>query len=240
MRIKTVTIAVLAALCLFQAVLAQDDPADDDAAAGADDDGEDEDQTTDVPTTYIPPVFGIELLHSGSNVNHIDVRWESHESFNDDVKRYYLTAQKRGSLNVLTSPDLDSDVREYLIEDLIHNSYYEVCLFAELKNGTTVEDCEDEWFTIEFIRDDSLIILFCVLGYIFLMILIGYLCWSYAKKKAEEEAEEEEEEAEKEGNEALLGKQRPQSAGIDDRDIPYITPPLSELEKEKSKPSVEV
>lgn len=199
MRIKTVTIAVLAALCLFQAVLAQNDD-----AAGADDAGDDEDSTTAGPEPTEPPVFDIELFHTGSDTNEIDINWISHSSFNDDVKRYYITAQKKGSENMLTSPDMESDVREFLIEDLVHESDYEICLYAEMKNGTLIDTCDD-YFTIPFVRDDSLIVLFCVLGYIFLMILIGYLCWSYAKKKAEAEYEEEEEEEEEEkGNAALL------------------------------------
>ena len=203
MRVKRVTIAVLAALCLFQAALANDDKEAGDAAEN--DGGDDDDGTTvDPPTTPTPPVFEVELVHVRSFINAISVSWATHKSFNDDVKRYYATATKVGSLNVLTSPDITSDIRQFEFEDLVHESDYMICLYCEMENGTLIEDCE-QLDTIAFIRDDSLIILFCVLGYIGLMILLGYFCWSYAKKKAEEEAMEEEEE-EKEGNEALLGR----------------------------------
>jgi len=200
MRVKTVTIAVLAALCLFQAVLAQDDN-----AAGADDAGDGEDNTTEEPeVSTLPPVFDVDLFHVVSDVNEIDVRWESHPSFNDEVEGYHFTVVKEGSTNVLTTKDLDSDVRSFEIEDLVHESDYRVCLYTQMKNGTEIERCDD-FNTIAFVRDDSLIILFCVLGYIALMILLGYFCWSYAKKKAEaEEEEEEEEDEEKGGQEALL------------------------------------
>lgn len=204
MRIKTVTIAVLAALCLFQAVLAQDDDPKDDA--GANDDGADEDHTTDDPATVPPPVFNVKVQHNLSDVNNIKVIWDNHASFDDDVEYYYLTAQHEDSDDIITTPHLESNVRTYTLDNLMHNSYYNICLYAKMvENDEPIHECTDDpFYTIEYIRDDSLVVLFCVLGYIFCMILMGYLCWSYAKRKAEEEAEEEEEEAEKDGNEALL------------------------------------
>jgi len=248
MRIKTIPIAVLAALCLFQVVLADDKDKNDDG-------GDDDEQTTEVPAASTTPLpdFDVEIDRAGINVNEITIVWESPSAYNDEVDHYYLTATKIGSENVLTSPDLDSDVREYRIADLVHESDYQVCLYAVMKNGTTIPDCSptevdpkdpnsEVYHTLAFIRDSSLVVLFCVLGYILLMILLGYICWSYAKKKAEAEYEEEEEEEEEEkGGRALLGNNRPGSAGIDDSDIPFITPPLSELQKDtRSKPSVEV
>lgn len=200
MRVKTVTIAVLAALCLFQAVVAQDD------AAGADDAGDGEDSTTPAAPTE-PPQFSVNFHRTSVDTNAIGIRWENDDDFDSAVSYYYVTAQREGSDSVLRSANISNTDRTFNVEDLVHESGYTICLYAVMTNGTLARNCEnDETLeTIPFVRDDSLIVLFCVLGCILLMILLGYFCWSYAKKKAEEEyEEEEEEEEEKEGGAALL------------------------------------
>lgn len=185
MRVKTVTIAVLAALCLFQAVVAQNDP---DDASDADDAGDDEDNATDSPqTTTQPPVFHLEFERISVDTNAIGIQWSLDQSFSDDVDYFYVTAQRDGSEFELRSPEIDATDRKFNVDDLVHESGYTICLHAVFENGTEFEEpmCKDDdsLETIPFVRDDSLIVLFCVLGCIFLMILMGYLCWSYAKKE---------------------------------------------------------
>ena len=58
--------------------------------------------------------------------------------------------------------------------------------------------------TIPLVLASSLVVLFCVLGYIFLMVLIGYCVWKQHMKKALAEQEEKEEEEEK-----LKSKEQP-------------------------------
>ena len=188
----------------------------------------------------------------------LEVRWKVPDGY--ILSKSYLEAKRMNSgdqgVSVVT-PDLGNATSKYEISDLMTNSKYEICLYAEVTkiDPNITSDMEENivrcttMSTVPLIRADSLIVLFCVIGYLLLMILIGYLCWRRAHKQKEEQLlndeddSDEEEKARENGDQSkpiLLSapppqqQQRPRSA-IEDEDIPYITPPWDQIEKEKQQ-----
>lgn len=203
----------------------------------AQEDGDDdESETTEGPVPTTPESFGINFDHKDSSTSSITVGWRVPERF--PVSKYEVSSQKTSTNATMHSGDLDPEENEYVIEDLATHTEYYVCVYAHV----TLEDASEESVekechhveTIPVIRVDSVVALLGVVGFIALLILIGYLVWKQAVKKAEAEKEDEEEEEKIKPNEqpqTYLGappNNAPKSS-IEDQDIPYITPPVEQL-----------
>lgn len=200
--------------------------------------------TADVLTTLstTPPPLKLSLSHVKSSTSSIKVNWSVPNGY--FLKEYRIQATKETSDSLMVSPTFHGDNEtDYELHDLMTNSDYLVCIDAIVTglNNTEYIECISS-FTIPVIRVDSVVVLCCVLGYLLLMVLIGYLCWRRAhKKKAEQEAEEEEggQKTQENGDQSkpiLLVSPptdaRPRSVIEDDADIPFITPTWEQIEKE--------
>lgn len=187
-------------------------------------------------------VFFLSVQYNESSTTTIHITWDVPET--NDIRHYYVQSRRKDRSDIIRSPPLPSSRRNYVIHDLVRNSEYQVCVYAHFDNETSTSNCTDMG-TIPLIRDDSLIGVFCALGYILLMILLGYLVWRYHKRKSEkkllesEEGSRSEEEGEKlNPNSAPAqylgppGSDVPRSS-IEDQDIPYITPPVEQLSDEE-------
>ena len=209
---------------------------------------------TSMITTPVPD-FGVVLTHLGSSTSSITVEWTIPSAYDAHIMEYMVQARKKDSDSVLRSPSITPTERLYEVADLMTNSHYEICIYAKFKeghevNGSIPEAC-DELYTLALIRNDSLIALFAALGYIVLMILIGYLCWYCAQKRSKGAAsedgsgDEQEELLEKkdDSGQHLLAppaQGRPRSSIEEELPyIPYITPPIEEMDNDREgKPVV--
>ena len=198
--------------------------------------------TTEAPITE----FSIELYHRESTTSSVSIVWRPLIPEGIKITKYRIETNKQDSESVTTSPELPADTTEYIVEDLIKDSKWKICVVASISNDTFSQDeehfkCLDS-FTIPYIRDDSLYVLAITVAVIGSLVLIGYLSWRCAVQEAEKRAAEAEaEEEEDENDEGKLIKpvqakpillspvdnspDRPKSS-IEDEDIPYITPPL--------------
>ena len=97
-----------------------------------------------------------------------------------EVSEYEVISRKSSGNATTFSGPLDPDDHEYLISDLARNTEYEICVTAKVELDEDIEDEEEKVCelvsTIPLVLVSSLVVLFCVLGYIGLMILVGYLC----------------------------------------------------------------
>lgn len=201
----------------------------------------DEETSTEIDftqTTPTPESFNIKLKHKESTTSSILIGFSVPSAY--AVNEYEVITRKL-STNVTTySGGIDGDSNEYLIKDLARNTDYEVCVTAKVDpDEVSQEELDQDWClpvsTIPIVLASSLVVLFCVLGYIALMILIGYCVWKRDTKKALAEMEEKEEEEEKikpnEQPQTYLGApgNKPPKSSIEDQDIPYITPPVEQL-----------
>jgi hypothetical protein len=205
------------------------------------------------PTTTEAPIteFSIELYHRESSTSSISIVWRPRVPDDIRILKYIIETTKKGSKSVITSPVLPANTTEYIVEDLIKDSKWRVCVVASVKNvtdGSTTEHQQClESFTIPYIRDDSLYVLAIVILVIGGLIVAGYMCWRCAVNRAEKAAQETEEEEDDSDEGKLLKPQhaqpillspvdnspdRPKSS-IEEEDIPFITPPWSEIEKEE-------
>lgn len=202
--------------------------------------------TTVLPTTEQvstePPEFSIKVLENERSTSSIAIDWVIPKFYQDKVKNFEVQGKKRNSSAIISSTALTSEHRSYIIEDLRTNTDYEVCVFVTVVdidgvNGPVeYEDCK-YLSTIAIMRVGSIIGLIVALGYILLMILLGYLCWRYHKSKilAEQAKKEEDEEnenkdvAEKQPIMYLAPPVPGQRSSIEEDDIPYITPPVDKL-----------
>lgn len=200
-----------------------------------------------VATPTKEPEFHIHLNHLSSSTSSITVEWYIPPTFEENIEDYLIEARKLESEAILTSPSLPSNETLYEIEDLATNSKYEICLQANFKPGMEIDGenhkvC-NEMYTLALIRKDSIVALCIAIGYILLMVIIGIVCWMCAQKKSREgdaaqddQAEEEELLTEKAGNNYLAPppQSRPRSSIEEELpNIPYITPPLEELARER-------
>ena len=187
------------------------------------------------PTTQ--EVFHIDLKHKESTTSSITIGWKVPNGY--EVSEYEVVSRKTSSNATTYSGPLDPEEDQYLISDLARNTEYEICVKAKVELDEDAADEEEQVcklvFTIPLVLVSSLVVLFCVLGYIALMILIGYCVWKrHTNKILAEQAEKEEEEEKMKTNEqpqTYLGapaNNAPKSS-IEDQDIPYITPPVEQL-----------
>lgn len=207
--------------------------------------------TTNIPTTEEPiREFSLLLLHRESTYSSIDIVWRPRLPEGVTVQKYIVKTTKRDSDSVTISPELPADADEFIVEDLIKDSVFDVCVVASIANSTFSEEREQclESFTIPYIRDDSMYVLAIVMAVIGSLILFGYLSYRCAvaeveKRAAEAEAKEEEDDDEGKLLKPVQAKpillspvdnspDRPKSS-IEDEDIPFITPPWSEIEREE-------
>ncbi len=173
----------------------------------------------DMPT---PEVFQIVIESHQRTTSSIEISW----SIGNFTANSFVVESRKVDGDAITKSPETTEL-EYIIEDLVVDQEYEVCVIVSRDEG---EDRECSQFsTIVLIRDDSIFALFCALGYIGLCALIGYLVWKYHSRKLQVEAEEDEEPINPEGKHAPSG---PLRSSIEDEDIPYITPPVDQLSKE--------
>ena len=137
----------------------------------------------------------IELKHVESSTSSIKIQWKLMKE-SDDIDHYEVTSQKKESDQTYHSTQLRFDhdgTMYYEVIDLVKDSDYEVCVMARDENHNEV-DKECKFFsTIRLIRPDSLIGLFCALGFFAVCIILGYIFSRYAAKKAQAEAEGDDE-----------------------------------------------
>ena len=187
------------------------------------------------PTT--PETFHIDIEHKESTTSSITIGWKVPNGF--EVTEYEVISRKTSGNATTYSGPLDPDEDQYHLSDLAINTQYEICVKAEVELDEDVGDENDEACklvsTIPLVLVKSLVVLFCVLGYVGLMILIGYCVWKRDTKKfLAEQAEQEEEQEKMKTNEqpqtylGAPGNNAPKSS-IEDQDIPYITPPVEQL-----------
>jgi hypothetical protein len=150
--------------------------------------------------------------------------------------------------NEFTDEDEEGEqVTSYVVTDLLPNSLYEVCMEATiLVNGKEESHTECEAMkTIPYIRADSVYVFFIVLAVLLFIVLVGAAFWFLAKKRMEsEEGDAEGGECGEDQTTPILKSSQPPAyeannrprTGIDDEDIPYITPPLAQLEKDFNQP----
>ena len=130
----------------------------------------------------------LHLKRKDSTPNSLLVTWQLPEEY--EVGSFDTKTQKEGSDSEIIGPRVNGPITEYEIPDLMTNSKYEVCMVMTLVpvnassglENETVRDCAI-MKTPPAIRADSLIVLFCVIGYLLLMVLLGYLCWRRAMKQ---------------------------------------------------------
>jgi hypothetical protein len=174
-----------------------------------------------------PPEFSITLLHLESSTDTIKFNWTVPPNYEVTYSR--VKSNRIDSDAVTTSPDLTET--EYTIEDLRRDTSYNVCVSVYNKDSEYDGSTECETYsTIRLMRDDSLLALFAVIGFLLLCILGGYLCWKYQQSKAAAKQEEAEE-----GENAKLNNANGPPLSIEDNDIPFITPPPDELTPDERK-----
>ncbi|ELT92162.1 hypothetical protein CAPTEDRAFT_228258 [Capitella teleta] len=205
---------------------------------------------TTAPTTVFvttePPSFSIRMKHAQSSTSSITVEWSVPYNFEDDMNDYQIQARKVDSDVVLSSPSLPSNGTLYVIDNLVRNAEYEICVTASFKSvDDTKQQCEN-YSTLALLRFDSIVATLIAVGYILLMVIIGVICWLCARRRMErKEKDEEEEELKTDGSEELLKpasanntlapppEYRPRNSIEEELpNIPYITPPLEELNRE--------
>ena len=232
---------VLVVMALASAVICE-------TTASADDDGV---TGTDMPMTTQAPItkFALVIKHMESSTSSIKFMWEARVPKWMKVQSYAITASQVDSEAVMTYPALPGFEDFFEADDLVEDSQYDVCITSQVMNDTESMELRDcfKSFTIAYVRQDSVYVLFLVIAYILLMLLIGYVSWRCAVAKAEKkaaaaEAEEEENEGKQKAKivpEELkpillssLSDDQPKSS-IEDEDIPYITPPWRENEREE-------
>ena len=159
--------------------------------------------TDNTPTDNTPKSF-LNIAPKRRTTSSLEVRWKVPEGY--ILNKSYLQARRLHEgdqqVSVVTS-DLGNATSKFVINDLMTDSKYEICLYGEVARVSYNASADMEgdivecvkMSTVPLIRADSLIVLFCVIGYIVLMILIGYLCWRRAHKQKEEELLKEEEES---------------------------------------------
>ena len=220
-------------LCLALVVTAKDDNGDENGDENGDD------STTDEPGTEIPTTIGpfeiVQFEQIDSSDDFIEVGLAVAHGWS--VDKWIITSYKKGENQTITTATVDEDVSSFVIKDCQKTTEYYVCGKAYLNETFYDEEC-GEFSTPVAIYKKTLIILFGVLGYILLMILIGYVVWRRDYKAAEarllenEEGEDEEKEQLKEKQpQTYLGAPAEGApiSSIEDADIPYITPPVHQL-----------
>ena len=201
---------------------------------------------TCVASSELPDDFTLELRRKDSSPHDLYITWTLPEDF-EFAGDFDIKAQKRGSDSWIIAHG-KQDATSFHLADLMTNARYRVCMTVPIQavNASTWEAVtHDECSSMKTppaIRADSVLVLLAVIGYLLVMVLIGYICWSHAhKRQSSDEEEEQEEIVEKiengESRPFLLnaqppGTQRPRSA-IEDEDIPYITPTWEQLANEK-------
>ena len=186
--------------------------------------------------------LNVNITHKKSSTSSISIEWAI--NIPETIDEYHIRYRKDDSAAVTYSPALEWNSTSYEIKHLITNSLYNICIVATvLGNGSkSYEKACVDLKTIPLIRNDSLIALLATIAYIVLTILFGYFIWK--KRKAEHDdqklqaaldkasvgsSEKLEKEDANQRNFLLPPGQRPERLSIEDPDIPYITPPVSEI-----------
>ena len=200
-----------------------------------------------VATTEDP---GLRFEVAERDTDSLTLQWKP--PYDGEILGYEVTCQKGDSEDLIFSPPLGKEEREYTMENLMINADYRVCLRAASPAGqppgsvgvpdvlTYDEELCANTTTIPYMRKDSVIVLCASLGYIFLMIIIGIICYQCAKRRLHRNDDDEEEEPEEEkvspvpyrpAYVAPPSGAEPVRSSIEDPDIPYITPPVDQLSR---------
>ena len=179
------------------------------------------DNNTAAPTTtpVIITKFSLDLRHESSTISSIHITWNAAIPEWVTVEKYQIKTQKIGSESITLSPGLEKDTNEYIVENLVSNSDYEVCIMASIINNTVPVEtttCRD-FFTIPIMRYDSMYVLGAAIALFVMLILIGCVTWRcavYSAAKREEDL--------KKPN----GIQK-KPVSTRDEDAPFLTPPTS-------------
>jgi len=137
-------------------------------------------------------VFSIEMYHRESTTSSISIIWRPRIPEGIEIEKYQIRTQKLDSDSIITTPDLPPTTTEYIVEDLIKESKWQVCVVATIKNDTQIDEEQEciESFTIPYIRPDSVYVLAIVILVIMSLIIAGYVSWRCAVSAAEQRAEE--------------------------------------------------
>ena len=118
------------------------------------------------PTT--PEVFHIDFEHRESTTSSITIGWKVPNGY--EVSEYEVISRKSSGNATTFSGPLDPDDNEYLISDLARNTEYEICVTAKVELDEDTDEEEEKVCelvsTIPLVLVSSLVVLFCVLGYI--------------------------------------------------------------------------
>lgn len=184
-------------------------------------------------TTQAPEIleFSLEINHLASSVSSIELSWKALVPDSIRVERYRITAVKNGSEAVTTGPPLKPTRTGYVVEDLVADSMYHVCVMVTLVNTTSLivegaEGVEEEYrqcvhvATIPYILENSLYVLCGTIGFILFLVLVGFITWRCAMCHAEQ-AERKKDKGEGSGD-AEKGEEAPFLASSSTKQEPEI------------------
>ena len=120
------------------------------------------------------------LHHVASTMTSITVSWSDNSTKNDTHPVYQIEALNLATKVQLISPPLSVNESEYTLPDLAVDAEYQLCVIS---TGTTSSACA-VLSTIPVVRDDSLIALFIALAVLGAVILIAFLLWRCAIRRA--------------------------------------------------------
>lgn len=169
------------------------------------------DDSTGPVTTAEPPIteFSLDLQHVKSTTSSVVFRWDTAVPDWMKVLSFSVTAAVIDSESdaVMTYPKLPANEDYFEAEELVKDTDWKVCVTSSVRNGTAadaqvieIKECLDS-FTIPYIRDDSVVGLFIVIGTITALVLAGVISWKCAVMKQEKAAAAKAAAAEEEENE---------------------------------------
>jgi len=180
MMLKVLALALLATCAVAETTVAFDD------------------LTTDAPVEVIT-AYNISIQHLQSTTSSVRFKWSTSIPDWMSVQNFEITATRldSDSKSVISYPPVPKYKNFFEAEDLVKDAKWEICVTTHLLNGTSSANPEEVEVptcflskTIPYIRADSLYWMFIVLGYIVLMIIIGYVSHRCAvARKEKEEAE---------------------------------------------------
>lgn len=184
------------------------------------------------------------LTSEKRDISSIKVSWEVPDGLAVDSAEVF--AKRMGGQVRIQGLKLLTDEQSYELTDLLTNSKYNVCLSVAYSSKESRDQSHTECLTLKTIavvRPDSVYVLFIVVGVLVGLGVLGCVCWWYDRKKLrgnnEDEASGVDEPPTEDQNAPILKANAPPAysdrpnVSIEDQDIPYITPPRYELERQE-------
>jgi len=202
-----------------------DAPSDPQADTPNDSESDDDDDDTESSEKLV-----INVEHVESNTGYIQLKWNYTGA--ETVKNYELTAVRLDTEVIINIPTIEGE--QYKLEDLRTETKYQICVVAVFENGNKVEEC-DEMSTVPTMMKQSMVALIILIILVVVICIVSYVLAERKRKEYEaaqmEEAEEEAEKDEKcNGDANATSSGAPPPSSIEEvHEIPYITPPVSEL-----------